>query len=48
VNKSNKLAITLQQVCKSQVATSLILTDLLQVILSDLSRLVIHGLATAT
>jgi hypothetical protein len=45
VNKSNKFVINLQQVCKCQVATSLILTDLLQVALSDLSRLVIHKLA---
>jgi hypothetical protein len=45
VNKSNEFVINLQQVCKWQVATSLILTDLLQVVLSDLSRLVIHKLA---
>jgi hypothetical protein len=44
-NKSNEFVINLQQVRKCQVATSLILTDLLQVVLSDLSRLVIHKLA---
>ena len=35
VNKSNEFVINLQQVCECQVATSLILTDLLQVVLSD-------------
>jgi hypothetical protein len=34
VNKSNIFVINLQQVCKCQVATSLILADLLQVVLS--------------
>ena len=32
VNKSNKFVINLQQVCKCQVATSLILTDFLHVV----------------
>jgi hypothetical protein len=45
VNKSNEFVINLQQVCKCQVATSLILKVLLQVVLSDLLRLVIHKLA---
>jgi hypothetical protein len=36
VCNSSKFVINLQQVCKCQVATSLILTDLLQVVLSNL------------